>query len=135
MSATRIALCTGALLAAAFAAFDQSGASAQSGLLDGKSFDGMFIEKGKTRGDPDTLVFQNGRFRSTACDRYGYSDAPYSARREGDGIRFEAETQSPKYGKLQWSGVVRGDRLQSTAIMLQVGKAPVENHVSATLKK
>jgi hypothetical protein len=135
MSATRIALYAGALLAAAFAAFDQSGASAESGLLDGKSFDGMFIEKGKTSGDPDTLIFQNGRFRSTACDRYGYSDAPYSARNEADGIRFEVETQSPKYGKLQWSGIVRGDRLQSTVIMLQSGKAPVENYVNATLKK
>ena len=48
-----------------------------SGALDGKRFDGVFMERGKTSGDADTLTFRDGRFRSSACDKYGYSDAAY----------------------------------------------------------
>lgn len=103
--------------------------------LDGKSFEGVFLAKGKTRGDADTLTFKNGRFRSSACDKYGYSDAVYTTTNEGSAIRFEAETQSAKYGKLRWAGFVRGDKLDATATMLQDGKAPLENWVAAGLKK
>ncbi|MFN3745319.1 MAG: hypothetical protein ACK4TL_11500 [Hyphomicrobiaceae bacterium] len=123
-----------ALLIATPALAMASPAMAQSGPLDGKSFEGTFLEKGKSKGDPDTLIFRNGRFRSVACDRYGYADAPYTAVVDGDQIRFEAETKSPRYGTLMWSGVVRGGRLESTALWLRQGKAPVENIVNATLK-
>ena len=66
-------------------------ALAQTRALDGRSFQGVFIEKGKTSGDADTLVFRDGKFRSSACDRYGYSEAPYKAASAGDMTRFEAE--------------------------------------------
>jgi hypothetical protein len=82
-----------------------------SGSLDGRSFTGVFLERGKTSGDADTITFKDGRFRSSACDRYGYSDAPYKVTNVGDTMRFETETQSAKYGKLQWSGAVRGGKL------------------------
>ena len=117
-----------AALAAAPAAF------AQSNGLDGRKFHGVFLEKGKTSGDADKLVFKNGRFRSLACDRYGYSDAPYRATAEGDSIRFEAETESPRYGKLVWKGVVRGDRLDATATMIRAGRPPKENWVVAAAR-
>jgi hypothetical protein len=104
--------------------------------LDGRTFDGVFLERGKTSGDADTLVFKNGRFRSTACDKYGYSDAAYKTMAAGDATRFEAETQSAKYGKLVWSGVVRGGKLDATVMMDQGnGKKPVENWVVAAEKK
>ena len=106
-------------------------AVAQGANLDGRRFDGVFIERGKTSGDADTLTFQGGRFRSSACDRYGYSDAAYQASAAGDAIAFEAETNSPKYGKLRWRGVVRGDKLDATATMLREGKPPVEHWVVA----
>lgn len=106
-------------------------AAAQGASLDGRRFNGVFLERGKTSGDADTLTFQGGRFRSSACDRYGYSDAPYKASAVGDAVAFEAETVSPKYGKLQWKGVVRGDKLDATAISLREGKAPIENWVVA----
>ena len=106
-------------------------AVAQGTNLDGRRFDGVFIERGKTSGDADTLTFQGGRFRSSACDRYGYSDAAYQASAAGDAIAFEAETNSPKYGKLRWRGVVRGDKLDATATSLREGKPPVENWVVA----
>jgi hypothetical protein len=122
-------------LAGALVALSAAAALAQS-PLDGKAFEGVFIERGKTRGDADTLIFKDGRFRSTACDKYGYGDAPYRVvAAEGGAIRFEAITESPKYGKLEWSGVIRGDKLDATATMRQAGKAPVENWVVAGLKK
>jgi hypothetical protein len=103
--------------------------------LDGRNFQGVFLERGKTSGDADTLIFKDGRFRSTACDRYGYSDAAYKTSKEGDALRFEAETQSAKYGKLVWNGVVRGGKLDATVMMMQPGKEPKENWVVAGEKK
>jgi len=108
---------------------------AQSASLDGRRFDGVFIERGKTSGDADALIFQGGRFRSRACDRYGYSDAAYRATMQGDAIAFEAETESAKYGKLIWKGIVRGDKLDATATMVRNGKPPVENWVVAGAAK
>ena len=111
--------------AAAFPAF------AESTALDGRKFECVFIQRGKTSGDADTLVFKDGRFRSSACDRYGYSDAVYKTTSSGDSTRFEAETESAKYGKLRWSGVVRGGKLDATATMVRAGKSDIENWVVA----
>jgi hypothetical protein len=106
-----------------------------AGPLDGRSFQGVFLERGKTSGDADTLTFKDGRFRSSACDKYGYSDAPYRATVQGDVVHFETETESPRYGKLVWKGVVRDGRLDATAVAVRSGKAPVENWVVAGEKK
>lgn len=89
--------------------------------LDGRRFDGIVLECGKTAGDADTLSFEHGRFRSTACDRYEYGDGAYTTTVAADTIAFEAETESPLYGKLRWHGVVRGPRLDATLTMLRDG--------------
>ena len=115
------------------AALLSSGAQAQS--LDGRSFEGVFIPRGKTSGDADTLVFKNGRFRSTACEQYGYADAPYKAVAVADGTRFEAETQSAQYGTLLWAGYVRGGKLDATVMSVREGQPPSENWVVAAEKK
>jgi hypothetical protein len=99
--------------------------------LDGRNFDGIVLECGKTSGDADTLTFKDGRFRSTACDQYGYGDGPYTAARSGETVLFEAETESPKYGKLLWKGVVRGPRLDGTMTMIRDGRAAGEKWVLA----
>ena len=120
---------------AALAAAVVPSAPAFASDLDGRSFQGVFLERGKTSGDADTITFKDGRFRSSACDRYGYSDAPYKASTVGDSMRFETETQSAKYGKLLWSGTVRGGKLDATVMMVQDGKKPVENWVVAAERK
>ena len=130
-SLLRRRLCASALVLTAPTAAVAPTARAQGATLNGRRFDGVFLERGKTSGDADTLTFQGGRFRSSACDRYGYSDAAYQASAAGDAVAFEAETVSPKYGKLQWKGVVRGDKLDATATSLREGKAPIENWVVA----
>jgi len=102
--------------------------------LEGRTFQGVFIERGKTSGDADTVTFKDGRFRSSACDKYGYGDATYKTVAAGDTVRFEAETMSPKYGKLLWTGSVRGSKLDATVMMERQGKAPIENWVVAAEK-
>ncbi len=83
-------------------------------VLDGRNFVGIVLECGKTEGDADTIVFKDGRFRSTACDRYEYGDGPYT-----------------KHGKLLWRGVVRGPRLDGTLTMVRDGKTLGEKWVLA----
>ena len=106
-------------------------ALADTRALDGRSFEGVFLQRGKTSGDADTLMFRDGKFRSSACDRYGYSEAPYKAATAGDMTRFEAETYSAKYGKLRWSGVIAAGKLDATAVMVRDGKPDIENWVVA----
>jgi hypothetical protein len=99
--------------------------------LDGRNFFGIVLECGKTEGDPDTIIFKDGRFRSTGCDRWGYGDGPYTASAAGDAVAFEAVTESPKYGKLLWYGLVRGRRLDGTLTMVRDGKTHGEKWVLA----
>lgn len=104
---------------------------ALSNSLDGRRFDGIVLECGKTAGDADTLSFEGGRFRSSACDRYGYGDGIYSARESDGGIVFECETESPKYGQLRWRGVVHGARMDATLTMVRDGVACGEKWILA----
>ena len=100
-------------------------------MLDGRSFTGIVLECGKTEGDADTLIFSDGRFRSTACDKYDYGDGAYTATGADGAMRFQAQTESPKYGKLLWEGVVRGKRLDATLTMVRDGKVLGEKWILA----
>lgn len=102
-----------------------------SGFLDGKRFDGVVIERGKTAGDPDTVLFDHGRFRSTACDQYGYADGPYTATASADGVSFEAQTESTRGGRLLWRGVIRDGRLDGTLTMVRDGRTVGEKWILA----
>ena len=90
---------------------------------------------GETSGDADTLSFKDGRFRSSACDPYGYGDGAYTATQSGEAIAFEAETESPQYGKLLWKGTVRGPRLDGTMTMVRDGQSAGEKWVLAGEKR
>ncbi len=46
-------------------------------------------------------------------------------------IAFESETESPKYGKLLWRGVVRGTRMDATLTMMRDGIAAGEKWILA----
>ena len=101
-------------------------------MLDGRNFTGIVLECGKTEGDADTIIFKDGRFRSTACDKYEYGDGAYTtAKADGGGVRFQAQTESPKYGKLLWEGMVRGKRLDASFTMVRDGKTLGEKWVLA----
>lgn len=116
-------------------AFNQTSSIAQAGSLDGKTFVGKVGENGKKKGDKDELIFKDGRFRSTACDEYGFGDAPYTTAVNGDATTFEATTVSAKEGKMEWRGTVKGNALDGTFTWYPIGKDPVEYWVKAQLKK
>lgn len=87
-----------------------------SGILDDKVFVGSTGEKGKKADDQDELQFKNGRFRSVGCDEWGFGDTSYTAKTDGDIIKFQAVTVSPKHGKIEWDGTVKGDTLEATYV-------------------
>ena len=99
--------------------------------LDGRRFGGVVLERGKTSGDADMLTFEGGRFRSSACDRYDYGDGAYTATVSEGEIAFECETESPKFGKLLWRGLVRGPRMDATLTMMRDGVAVGEKWILA----
>lgn len=105
--------------------------NASTPSLDGKRFHGVVLERGKTSGDAETVLFDKGRFHSTACDAYGYGDGPYTATVAGDGIQFEAQTESAQYGQLLWQGVIHGGRLDGTLTMMRDGSTVGEKWILA----
>jgi len=103
--------------------------------LDGKSFLGQMGQQGSEKGNPDEFIFKEGKFRSIACNPYGFGDAPYTASANEDMMTFEAETHSPTDGVMQWKGTVTGEKIEGTATWLKPGAAPVEYWFKAELKK
>ncbi|MDQ6893799.1 MAG: hypothetical protein M3167_14100 [Acidobacteriota bacterium] len=121
------------IMALSFAAASFASPDAPAATLDGKTFAGESAEKGKTKMDKDTVTFAGGRFRSQACDAYGFGDAPYVATTAPDGsISWSAETASAKEGKIQWKGKVKGDKLEGTYVWIKAGQAPIEYWMKAT---
>jgi hypothetical protein len=90
-------------------------AHAQADLLDGKVFVVAEGDLGKPAKLENVLTFSDGKFHSKACDEWGYDKGEVKAFREGDAIRFEAETRSEKYGTRQvWNGTVKGTAIEGT---------------------
>lgn len=84
-----------------------------AGLLDGKSYVGKTGEVGKDATEDEEVVFKDGKFHSVSCEPWGFNDGEYKAMRsgEGDTIHFEAETESPKHGKIVWKGTAQGEKI------------------------
>jgi hypothetical protein len=85
---------------------------AQGGLLDGKVFRGQSREKHKPAVEEDEIRFVNGELTSAGTGQRGFNEGRYTARAEEDKIYFEAETVTPKQGKIRWSGIVQGDLIE-----------------------
>ena len=75
-----------------------------SRVLDGKTF----VTLGE---DPDELIFEDGTFFSASCAQWGFEPSPLIATIDGDVIRFQTESLSPKHGKMVWQGTVEGETL------------------------
>jgi hypothetical protein len=54
----------------------------------------------------------NGEFHSIGYGQKGFNEVAYTARAEEDKIYFEAETVSPKQGKIKWRGIVHKDSIE-----------------------
>jgi hypothetical protein len=85
---------------------------AQDGPLDGKVFVGQYLENHKKAVKEDKISFINGEFYSVAYGQRGFEKGMYVTRVEEDKIYFEAETVSPKRGKIEWRGFVHGDSIE-----------------------
>jgi hypothetical protein len=103
--------------------------------LDGKSFVGQIGKKGEKAGDKDELIFKDGKLRSTACEKYGFGQAPYTAKAGEGETTFEAETASSKEGTMKWKGTVKGGTVTATVIWSKSGKAPQELWYSGKMRE
>ncbi|MCW5636476.1 MAG: hypothetical protein KIT17_24295 [Rubrivivax sp.] len=126
---------------AAAALFVAPAAHAQAELLDGKVFSVKEGEAGKPANLDNVLTFAAGLFHSKACDEWGYGKGTVKASREGEAIRFEAETLSEKYGTRQvWKGTIRGDTIEGTKTLykkpsfFRPDPAPEEGWFKGTLR-
>jgi hypothetical protein len=104
------------------------------GALDGKTFSASTGEKGKTKAEPDTLTFKDGKFHSSGCDPYGFGDGAYTTKTEGGVTTFESDTVSAKEGKDHWKGTVKGNAIEGTMVWTKTGQAPIEYWFRGTLK-
>ncbi len=125
----------GVSLAAALLLLSAATAESQKKPLDGKTFTGTMTQKGKTKADRDTFVFQDGKFRSTACDKYGFAETAYTAAGSDVSTVFEAEAKSPEEGTMRWRGTVKGDTIEGTAVWTKVGQTETTYTFQGTLKK
>ena len=95
---------------------------AYGGILDGKTFAGKNGEIGKKSSEDDEIKFENGKFFSVGCGKYGFGDAEYTTKADGDRVFFTADIYSNKYGRITYSGFVKGDDLNGTFIWFDKGK-------------
>ena len=116
--------------------FAKEDAPAPGGVLDGKVFIGEIGGKDTAHGDHDEFQFVNGTFHSTACDRYGFTAAPYTSTADGETVTFQSETSSPSDGRMVWTGTAQSGALEGIATWYQKeGTDPQEFWFKASLKE
>jgi len=88
-----------------------------SGLLDGMTFDSELGPVGEPADIEDTLVFENGMFVSTECERRcNYPASPYFVRKNGATTEFVSETRCLiNDATIVWRGVVEDGQIQGVA--------------------
>lgn len=93
-----------------------------AGALDGRSF---AVEVTDPSGDTttDTLVFENGLFRSVEGEESGFDPVTYSTQFEWeDGLEFSAVARSPDEGTRRWYGLLEGGLIQGTYVWEKAGQ-------------
>ncbi len=88
--------------------------------LDGLTFTSQLGPAGKPFDVNDTLIFDDGLFVSTECEkRCNYPARPYYTRKKGDAIEFFSETRCPdKDAKLVWRGTVDSGSIKGEFIWI-----------------
>ena len=96
---------------------------AYSGMLDGKTFSGKNGHLGKDGSGSDEIKFENGKFVSVTCsEKYGFSDSEYTTKVDGDKVFFTADIYSDKYGRMTYSGYVKGNDISANYFWYDKGK-------------
>ena len=91
-------------------------------VLDEKKYVGENGIIGENGSEKDEIQFSNGKFYSVGCGKYGFGDADYSTKVDGDRIFFTADIYSTKYGRITYSGVVQSENLEATFMWFDKGK-------------
>lgn len=104
---------------------EEASSMAPTGALDGKVFVGTMGKEGEAAGDTAEFIFEDGTFRSTAGDAYGFGAAPYIFVVGAEGVTFDVKTESRTDGTIVWEGMVRGDTIEGIAVWQKAdGQAP-----------
>jgi len=123
------------LLSAALAV-NPSAARGAGSALDGKTFVAESGEQGKkAEGPKDEISFRDGKMRSSACEAYGFGEGAYTTMEHAGSVMFQARTESPKEGTIEWKGTVRGDALEGTYVWTKAGQKPITYWMKGTPKK
>jgi hypothetical protein len=103
---------------------------AGKGKLDGKTYKVTITEPDK-KSYADTLVFKNGTFDSSECQKYGFKPTTYA----GDGTSFTANAKSDKEGTTEWSGTIKGDAIEGKFVWTKTGQPTYTYTFSGTAQK
>ena len=72
-------------------------------------------------GENDILTFRDGSFQSSLSAGQGYEKGKYTTVQNGESIRFEARTVSPRKGELFWTGVIKGTTINGSYLYTKKG--------------
>jgi len=122
------------LLAALVAVTPTVAQETSAGTLDGKTFTVSVTEQGNEP-TPDTLTFTAGTFRSTACDEYGFTAAPYITTESDGTVQFSAAATSDTEGTITWSGTVSGDAVSGTFLWEKKGQDAINYTYEGSLSQ
>ncbi len=103
--------------------------------LDGRTFSVELTETGKNEATTDELIFKDGTFFSTECEKYGFTPAPYESKSKAGVVMFKSTLTSGKEGKTEWEGAVTGDEISGTMFWTKEGQEPVIYSYKGTIKK
>ena len=86
------------------------------GILDGLTFTSTNGQYGKPGDHTDTLIFKEGTFVSTDCEKKcNYPAQAYFTRRLGEKIEFISETRcQTQDADIVWRGIVDGNNIEGT---------------------
>ena len=103
--------------------------------LDGRSFSVELTETNKNEATKDELIFKDGTFFSTECEKHGFTPAPYESKSKAGAVLFKSTLTSVKEGKTEWEGSVTGDEISGTMFWSKEGQDPVIYTYKGTIKK
>jgi hypothetical protein len=91
-------------------------AKAGAGALDGKVFAAELVKSGETSGDKDQLTFKGGKFLSSACVRYGFHEAAYTATEKDGVVTFTSNPKNADGETMSWTGTIKQGVVEGTAV-------------------
>lgn len=103
--------------------------------LDGKSYSVELTDTNKNEATNDELIFKDGTFFSTECEKHGFTPAPYESKSKAGAVLFKSALTSVKEGKTEWEGSVTGDEISGTMFWSKEGQDPVIYTYKGTMKK